>query len=420
MPNKINIIFPVLLNNTFARATSFAVSRLLAATVSPLQICITYCVMAVVGYFIAWLWQPTLETTEQRKDNIILLRSLEKTVLLFTYLQITLFCTSVGLLSLFLLTPSPLLGAFTIISNLCLVGSFIYTIIPNGYSLNQPISVDKSNENTIKRFLFIVNTIGLSTSFIALSVTKSQVAYMTSTITAFSLILLWLWPNSNDPGPDTKNLQQEASAREKASSTRNHKRHINHAEYPAYHTPLRRLNLMNKLFDRIHAFFFKPNITVREKPKNRVQVLAMRFDKDCPPLSIPSQYREKLEYIVKKDDPDNSKIEESQICPLSLRFMTDPVELPACRVTVDRSAVIAWLATGKQHCPFTGEPLSLEMLKADIQIHKKNAEFILSLAKETKDDVVDTSNREDSNTTIFAMNYSNEEQSNRRLNSSIV
>lgn len=419
MPNKINIIFPVLLNNTFARATSFAVSRLLAASVFPLQICITYCVMAVVSYFIAWLWQPRLETTEQKKDSIILLRSLEKTVLFFTYLQITLFCTSVGLLSLFLLTPSPLLGACTIISNLCLVGSFIYTIIPNGYSLNQPISVDKSNENTIKRFLFIVNTIGLSTSFIALSVTKSQVAYMTSTITAFSLILLWLWPNSNDPGPDTKNLQQEASAREKASSTRNHKRHIKHAEYPAYHTPLRRLNLLNKLFNRIYTFFFKPSISVNETPKNRVQILAMRYNKDCPPLSIPSRYREKLEYIIKKG-PDNSKIEDSQICPLSLRFMTDPVELPSCRVTVDRSAVIAWLATGKQHCPFTGEPLSLEMLKTDIQIHEKNAKFILSLAKENHDNAVNTSNREVTNSTVFVMLYNNEEQDSRRPSSSII
>ena len=83
MPNKINIIFPVILNNTFARATSFAVRRLLAASVFPLQICITYCVMAVVSYFIAWLWQPRLETTEQKKDSIVLLRSLEKTVLFF-------------------------------------------------------------------------------------------------------------------------------------------------------------------------------------------------------------------------------------------------------------------------------------------------------------------------------------------------
>ncbi|KAK0174457.1 hypothetical protein PV327_010224 [Microctonus hyperodae] len=87
--------------------------------------------------------------------------------------------------------------------------------------------------------------------------------------------------------------------------------------------------------------------------------------------------------MKRKEDEILTGAPDEFLDPIMMTLMTDPVILPSSKVTVDRQTIARHLLSD-QIDPFNRSPLTMDMVKSDVELQKKIQDWILTKKKENQ------------------------------------
>ena len=328
--------------------------------------------MTFLSWSFAWLWQPRPSLGIKDPSIKSKMNQLEASIFWYTCIEITLFCLGSGSTAIFLINKDDRLNA--IISIIAWIGVGLAEFYKFGYRAIEE-KKPSTSVNTKPKWELIA-FIGLISGFIALALTHGQLAYGLKTLSAFSILLLHLWPDdkrfsrSADLQLSSKNTSIANTVPDDPPSPPISDNPVQErARLKEFHS-VRRLLDFNSIPEKLYNHFFSDTsrmlYTYQESALNHHTSTKNR--QNLPPLVISERI---LRILDAKEDSVLA------FCPMTGMFMADPVKLTTCDIIVDRVSIIAWIASGHKTCPYTQKPINLDSLKTDMKTYTINKEFAI-------------------------------------------